>query len=66
MKLVRYYGVLNQELEGHDLQGGLVGSFEDDRAGGPGLLDLEPAGGADAPAVTGLEAREAVLGHRCA
>ncbi len=55
--------VLNEELEGDDLEGVLVGGFEDDGAGGSGLLDLQPAGGADAPAVSGFEAGEAVLGH---
>jgi hypothetical protein len=63
VKLVRDYGVPDQKLEGDDLEGGLVGGFEDDGTGCSGLLDLEPAGSADAPAVSGLEASEAVLGH---
>jgi hypothetical protein len=66
VKLGGDYGVLDQELKGDDLEGGLVGGFEDDGAGGSGLLDLEPTGGADAPAVAGFEALEAELGHRCA
>ena len=63
MELIRDYSVLDQELEGDDLEGGLVGGFEDDGAGCSSLLDLEPAGSADAPTVAGLEASEAVLGH---
>jgi hypothetical protein len=63
VKLVGDYGVLYQKFEGDDLEGSLVGGFEDDGAGGSSLLDLEPAGGADAPAVAGLETSEAVLGH---
>jgi len=47
-------GVLNQELEWHDLEGVFVGGFENDRAGSSGSLDLEPAGGTDAPAVAGF------------
>src|SRR5580700_6700276 len=57
------YGVLDEELEGDDLEGGFVGGFEDDGAGGSGLLDLEPAGGADAPAVARFQAVEAELWH---
>jgi hypothetical protein len=56
--------VLDEELEGDDLEGGFVGGFEDDGTGGSGLLNLEPAGGADAPAVAGFEAVEAELRHR--
>ena len=63
MKLAGDDGVLDEELEGDDLEGVLVGGFEDDGAGCSGLLDLQPAGGADAPAVAGFEAGEAVLGH---
>ena len=63
MELAGDYGVLDEELEGDDLEGVLVGGFEDDGAGCSGLLDLEPAGGAEAPAVAGLEAVEAVLRH---
>ena len=63
---VRDYGVLDQQFERDDLEGGLVGGFEDDGAGGSGLLDLEPAGGADTPAVAGSEAGESVLRHGCA
>jgi hypothetical protein len=66
VKLVGDYGVLDQKLEGDDLEGGLVSGFEDDGTGGSGLLDLEPAGSADAPSVAGLEALEAELRHGCA
>ena len=63
VELVGDDGVLDEELEGDDLQGGLVGGFEDDGAGGSGLLHLEPARGADTPAVAGLEAGKAILRH---
>src|SRR5947209_5721902 len=49
-------GELDEELEGDDLEGVLMGGFEDDGAGCSGLLDLQPAGGTDAPAVAGFEA----------
>jgi len=52
-------GVLEEDVEGDDAEGVFVGGFEDDGAGCAGLLDLEPAGGADAPAVSGFEAGEA-------
>src|SRR5258708_33488636 len=63
VKLTGDDGELDEELEGNDLEGVLVGGFEDDGAGCSGLLDLQPAGGADAPAVARLEAGEAELGH---
>ena len=56
-------GVLDEEFEGNDLEGGFVGGFEEDGAGCSGLLYLEPARGTDAPAVAGFEAGEAELGH---
>jgi hypothetical protein len=55
--------VLDQKLEGNDLECIFVGGFEDDRAGGSGLLDLQPAGGTDAPAIARLEAGETELRH---
>jgi hypothetical protein len=55
--------VLDQKLEGNDLEGVFVGGFEDDRAGGSGLLDLQPASGTDAPPIAGLESCETELGH---
>ena len=58
------HGMLEQDLEGDDLQGVLVGGLKDDLAGGPGLLDLEPAGGTDTPAVAGLEAGKAPVRMR--
>jgi hypothetical protein len=56
-------GVLDQKLERNDLEGVFVGGFKHDGAGGPGSLDLEPAGSTDAPAVAWFEAGEAKLGH---
>ena len=61
MQLVGDDSVLDEEFERNDLQGVLMGSFKDDRAASARLLDLQPARGADAPAVAGLEAGEAVL-----
>jgi hypothetical protein len=55
--------VLDQKLERNDLEGVFVGGFEDDRTGGSGTLDVEPAGGADTPAVAGFEAGETELRH---
>jgi hypothetical protein len=64
MELFRYYGKLDEKFKGNDAEGVLVGSFEDNRAGCSGLLDLEPTGGTDAPSVAGLESGESVLRHR--
>jgi len=58
--------VLDEKFEGDDFEGVLVGGFEDDGASCSGLLDLEPAGGTDAPAVAGFEAGKAKLRHGCA
>ena len=58
--------VLDEKFEGDDFEGVLVGGFEDDGASCSGLLDLEPAGGTDAPAVAGFEAGKAELRHRSA
>ena len=63
MELVGNDSVLDQKLEGNDLQRVLVGGFEDDWAGGAGLLDLQPAGGTDAPAIARFETGETELGH---
>lgn len=63
MELVGDDGVLDEEFEGDDLEGVFVGGFEHDGAGGAGFEHLEPARGADAPAVSGFEAGEAVLGQ---
>ena len=54
---------MDEKLERNDAQGIFVCSFQDNRAGRSGLLNLKPAGGTDAPAVAGLETRESVLGH---
>ena len=51
MELGRDDGVLDKKLEGNDLERVLVSCFEDDGAGGSSLLNLQPAGSADAPAV---------------
>ena len=63
MELVGDDGVLDEEFEGNDVEGRLVGGFEDDGTCGAGLLDLQPARGADAPTVPRLEAGEAILRH---
>jgi hypothetical protein len=63
VELVGNDRVLDQKLEGDDLEGILVRSLEDNRAGGSGLLDLQPARGTDAPAIAGFEAGETELGH---
>jgi hypothetical protein len=55
--------VLDKQLEGNDLEGVLVSGFEDDGACGASLLNLKPAGGADTPAISRLEASEAELRH---
>ena len=64
MKLAGYDSVLDKQLEGNDLEGVLVGRFEDDGACGASLLNLKPAGGADTPTISGFEASEAELRHR--
>jgi hypothetical protein len=56
-------GVLDEKFEWNDFERVLVGGFEDDGTGGSRSLDLEPAGGTDAPAVTGFEAGETKLRH---
>jgi hypothetical protein len=63
VELGRDDGELDEEFEWDDLEGVFVGGFEDDGAGCSGLLDLQPTGGTDAPAVAWFEAGEAVLGH---
>ena len=64
VELVGNYRMLDQEFKGDNLEGSLMGGFEDDGAGSSRLLDLEPTGGANAPAVAGFEAGESVLRHR--
>ncbi len=63
VKLAGDHRVLDEKLEGDDLEGVLVGGFEDDRAGSTGLLDLQPSGSTDAPAVAGFETGKAKLRH---
>jgi hypothetical protein len=63
VKLAGDHRVLDKKLEWNDFESVLVSGFEDDRAGGTSLLDLEPTGGTDAPAVAGFEAGKAKLRH---
>jgi hypothetical protein len=63
MKLAGYDSVLDEQLEGNDLEGVLVGGFEDDGACGTSLLNLKPAGGTDTPAISGFETSKAELWH---
>ena len=63
VKLAGNDGVLDEQIKRDDPEGVLVGGFEDDRAGGSSLLNLQPPGGTDAPAVTWLETSEPKLGH---
>lgn len=55
-------GEFLKDRAGNMLQGGLVGGFEDDWASGSSRVGFYPAGGADAPLVTGIEAWEAEFG----
>src|SRR5262245_60817988 len=57
-------GVLFQLVERDDVQGHSMGRLEHDLRGGTGVQRLLPARGAQAPAVAGLEAGEAVLRQR--
>ena len=63
MKLAGDHRVLDKKLEWNDFESVLVSGFEDDRAGCTRLLNLEPAGGTDAPAVARFEAGKAKLRH---
>ena len=63
MELAGNNRVLDEEFKGNDLQGVLVSGFEDDWTSCSSLLDLEPASGTDAPAVSGFEAGETELRH---
>ena len=54
VELRRDDGVLDKKLEGNDLKRVFMSSFEDDRTRCSGLLNLQPTGSADAPAVTGF------------
>src|SRR6476661_5967444 len=57
-------GVLLELVQGHDLQGDGVRALEHDLRGGAGVERLLPAFRAQAPAVAGLQAGEAILRHR--
>src|SRR5690606_37941753 len=61
---VQIRGELLQEIERHDLERALVRAFQDHARRHAVLVRLEPTGGAKAPAVARLQARETVLGHR--
>lgn len=63
MDLVGDDGVLDEDVEGDEAEGVFMGGFEDDGAGGAGVEDLLPAGGADAPVVAGFEAGKAMFRH---
>src|ERR1700689_4880493 len=56
--------VVLQHPERRDRQGLLVGRFQHHLRREAGVEGFLPARGAEAPAVAGLEAREAVLRHR--
>jgi len=57
--------VLNQEIEGNNLQSVLVRRLQNYRTGGSSLLHLQPASSAHAPAVARFKAGKAVLRMRC-
>ena len=63
VELAGDHGVLDEKLKGNNLEGVLMGSFQDDWAGCTSLLHLKPARGTEAPAVTRFEARETILRH---
>src|SRR6478609_6187279 len=56
--------VRHQGIDRHDLERALVGGAEHDGCGDARTVGLEPARGANAPAVAGLETGEAPLGTR--
>ena len=56
--------MLFQLLEGRESERALVCRGQPDRRGKSSIIGLLPAGGTDAPAVTGFEAGEIVGGHR--
>ena len=51
-----------QRIKGDDVQGAFMCAFEDYGRCDTGFVGLQPAAGAQTPAVTGLEAPETVLG----
>ena len=59
--LVWLEGVLLQFVERHDAQRCRMGGFEHDLRGGVAVERFLPAGGAQAPAVAGLQAGKAIL-----
>ena len=56
--------MLLERFERHDVEGAFVGGREDHVGGRAVLVGAKPVGGGHAPAVAGVEAGEAVLGHR--
>lgn len=54
---------LQEDVEGNDLEGSLVGGFENDGARRSGVIDLQPTRSADAPAIAGLQPGETELRH---
>jgi Phage integrase family len=57
-------GVLPQHLQGHYVEGALVGGGQHHQSGAAFAVGSEPVHGGDAPAVAGHEAGEPVVGHR--
>src|ERR1700694_3301597 len=57
-------GVLPERLQGHHVEGALVGGGQHYRGGAAFAVGLEPVRGGDAPAVAWHEAGEPVLGYR--
>jgi hypothetical protein len=66
MRLVKLAGndrVPDQQFEWDDFEGVFVGGFEHDGTSGPGLLNLQPARGTDAPPVSWFETGKTKLRH---
>ena len=57
--------MLLQGDQRHDFESPLVGRGQHDIGGGPVVVGAKPVDGGHAPAVTGYQARKAVLGHGC-
>jgi hypothetical protein len=56
--------VFHQRLEGHDLEGALVGGGQHHRGGATILVSPKPIQGGDAPAVAGQQPGKPILGNR--
>ena len=59
-------GVLPQDVQRDDSEGGLMGGGQADLGGGAFVMRLQEAGGAEAPLVAGFQARKAVFWARVA